>query len=205
MPVVSRLSAALIALAAAPAANAAVTLVDRPTGTYTETIAYADYSPCDHNEEYCATLPYGGGYQNGNWRLTLDNDRVDFAFRLSQVNDIARPLQFQIVEVGRFLADAPVRIYSRQSASVRRFGPLACSGCDFQSDLSYSVEDLGDGRSRILFSIFTDAQLGSGGQQSDSRFVLKIATVPEPRTWAMLIIGFGLVGIAARRAPVTTT
>jgi hypothetical protein len=39
--------------------------------------------------------------------------------------------------------------------------------------------------------------LGSGGQG----FALKgmAATVPEPQTWALMIIGFGLVGVTARR------
>jgi hypothetical protein len=33
---------------------------------------------------------------------------------------------------------------------------------------------------------------------------LSVNVVPEPRTWALLIAGFGLVGVAARRRPVQT-
>ena len=45
-------------------------------------------------------------------------------------------------------------------------------------------------------------QVGGGGYESDNHTVgyyTSIGGVPEPATWAMLITGFGLVGMAARR------
>lgn len=43
---------------------------------------------------------------------------------------------------------------------------------------------------------------------ADSRLVLSINTlllppVPEPKTWSMVITGFGLLGIAAKRKTIT--
>lgn len=51
----------------------------------------------------------------------------------------------------------------------------------------------GDRYDRIVFS-----NNGSDGFESDNH-TLGISAVPEPATWAMLIMGFGLVGLAARR------
>lgn len=44
-------------------------------------------------------------------------------------------------------------------------------------------------------------QAGGGGYESDNHTVgfVDMPTVPEPSSWALLIIGFGLVGFAARR------
>jgi hypothetical protein len=55
----------------------------------------------------------------------------------------------------------------------------------------------GDTYDRIRFY-----QVGGGGYESDNHTVGFYTTrggVPEPATWAMLILGFGLVGFAARR------
>ena len=41
-----------------------------------------------------------------------------------------------------------------------------------------------------------------GGYESDNHtvgFYTSVGGIPEPATWAMMILGFGLVGVAARR------
>lgn len=73
-----------------------------------------------------------------------------------------------------------------------------------------------DGSKTTLFNqglVFaTGLAIGSDGAFYVSRFgnqagtgeVLRIAAIPEPASWAMMIAGFGLAGLAARRrAPVT--
>jgi hypothetical protein len=51
-------------------------------------------------------------------------------------------------------------------------------------------------------------QVGGGGYESDNHTVGYFTTrggVPEPATWAMMILGFGLVGFAARRRTTVVT
>jgi len=57
----------------------------------------------------------------------------------------------------------------------------------------------GQFRSRVLFFGFDDFVNRDDDNHDD--FILKatVSGVPEPATWAMLILGFGLVGRAARR------
>ena len=50
----------------------------------------------------------------------------------------------------------------------------------------------GDSYDRVVFS-----NTGSDGFESDNHTIGSL--VPEPATWAMLILGFGLVGMVARR------
>jgi hypothetical protein len=38
-----------------------------------------------------------------------------------------------------------------------------------------------------------------GANYADGRYVAGVAAVPEPATWAQLILGFALAGVARRR------
>ena len=52
------------------------------------------------------------------------------------------------------------------------------------------------GRGDVTFS----GSLGGGGASNGSfTFAARLAAVPEPATWAMMIGGFGLTGLASRR------
>lgn len=53
--------------------------------------------------------------------------------------------------------------------------------------------DGGDSYNKIVFS-----NSGTDGFESDNH-TIGISAVPEPATWAMLILGFGMVGLTARR------
>lgn len=58
----------------------------------------------------------------------------------------------------------------------------------------------GQFRSNVLYFGFDD--LVNNDDDNHDDFILKatVTGVPEPTTWAMLILGFGLVGYSARRA-----
>lgn len=46
---------------------------------------------------------------------------------------------------------------------------------------------------------------GAGNQQLDNIVLSTASAVPEPATWALMIVGFGLVGMALRRAKTRVT
>ena len=46
---------------------------------------------------------------------------------------------------------------------------------------------------------FSVRVLGNQGRSGGMSFSLAVADVPEPATWAMLIVGFGMVGATMRR------
>ncbi len=51
--------------------------------------------------------------------------------------------------------------------------------------------------SRVLYLGFDDT--GAGPDDNHDDLLIRVSVVPEPSAWAMLIAGFGLVGLAARR------
>jgi hypothetical protein len=51
--------------------------------------------------------------------------------------------------------------------------------------------------SRVLYLGFDDT--GAGPDDNHDDLIIRVSVVPEPSTWAMLIAGFGLVGLVARR------
>ena len=67
-----------------------------------------------------------------------------------------------------------------------------------------TTTNLGGGNYRLDFNYnggFDSFRFGTNDEQADgfSLRSLSVAAVPEPSTWAMLIVGFGLVGGAMRR------
>lgn len=64
----------------------------------------------------------------------------------------------------------------------------------------------GQYRSKVLYLGFDDLVKNDDDDHDD--FIVKatiVGGVPEPTTWAMLILGFGLVGFAARRSRTVAT
>lgn len=51
--------------------------------------------------------------------------------------------------------------------------------------------------SKVLYLGFDDT--GAGPDDNHDDLILRVSVVPEPATWAMMIAGFGLVGVAVRR------
>lgn len=186
-------------LAASVPSFAAVTLEQGSIGTTSDSTSIDDYSMCDGQEEYCATLPYGGRYQSGTWALSLTNSSADFTLTLRQSSDIGGPLDWSGFELVQFIADREVRVFHRRTDS-RVLGTLIpCVDCRADIFTDWSMEQLEDGRWRVTFTPDFDAHIDSGQQILSHAFSLRIAEVPEPSTWAMLVSGFGLAGTAVRR------
>jgi hypothetical protein len=51
--------------------------------------------------------------------------------------------------------------------------------------------------SNVLYFGFDDQLIGDDDNHDD--FIVRVTAVPEPASWALLIAGFGLVGMTARR------
>ncbi len=58
-------------------------------------------------------------------------------------------------------------------------------------------------RSRVLYLGFDDQPQNADDNHDDLIIRVTAGAIPEPATWAMLIAGFGLVGLAARRRRAT--
>ena len=80
--------------------------------------------------------------------------------------------------------------------SVADFGTPGAFACASSWFSSYAHCDYGDAQSGLIFGS------AGGGSQFDETWVVRSTdwgAVPEPATWAMMIVGFGLVGGAVRR------
>jgi PEP-CTERM motif len=97
-----------------------------------------------------------------------------------------------------------VTALSPYAAATQRFSPTAPE-TDF-GGISYGTTG------GTLYNIFHDGALGEinsidtpgGNLANESRFAtFSVAGIPEPTMWAMMILGFGLVGGAMRRRSAT--
>lgn len=89
------------------------------------------------------------------------------------------------------------------------FGSRAFTGVDFASPAngnqsSPTTNGLFTALAGAPGETFTGFQLESSGDSFEIDNVAIAAAVPEPATWAMMILGFGVIGGALRRAKRTT-
>ncbi|OSZ67068.1 hypothetical protein CAP39_11505 [Sphingomonas sp. IBVSS1] len=203
--------AALLLLAAAPASaqisfdrgsidiqGTGSTSAALGSGLQTGSIGFSDYSACDGQEEYCLTLPYGGRYANGGFAISITGNSLSYRFDLWQGSDIGGPLANDYLLEAFFISDTPVRLRSAGRTSISLAN--GCGGCSHVFDIGSASANLRpDGRWDIGFTAFMQGNANAGGQRLVQEGRLKIAAVPEPASWALLIAGFGLVGTVQRR------
>jgi hypothetical protein len=90
---------------------------------------------------------------------------------------------------GRFAADDSVTSITLNGNAVTGTGGGFTDWTPFSSVGGFQI-----GANTLTFNVFN-----SGGGPSGLRVEVINAAVPEPQSWALLIAGFGLVGLAARR------
>ena len=103
---------------------------------------------------------------------------------------------------GQYLISATI-------SSSYQAGAQADQDIDFTSvtlnDLPFVIDDSGQFEFRFITNVVALQQnlfkiAGTSGSSSSYAGTINVATVPEPSTWAMLMLGFGLLGYAMRRA-----
>jgi hypothetical protein len=103
----------------------------------------------------------------------------------------------------------PVADLTSCSAAFSSSGPVACSDQEFRTDLQPGFETIGFGVSGggvtgHLNYDFGDTAFSSVGTfqselQADQTGQLVVSIVPEPSTWAMMLLGFAGLGFAGYR------
>lgn len=167
-------------------------------GAQSDSFSFSDYSACDHNEEFCLTQPYGGRYANGSYAISITGNSLNYRFDLWQGTDIGGPLGNDFLLEAFFISDTPVRLFTAGRSGFRLEN--GCGGCGRVFDIASASSDLRpDGRWDVGFFAFMQGNANNGGQRLVQEGRLKIAAVPEPSSWAMLIAGFGLIGGMQRR------
>jgi hypothetical protein len=164
-------------------------------------------------------------YRNGAYYTTIPN--TNFLSAELTINGITRSFGHRsysggaITYVNRFGAlsnahdtfghsifdvyqDSNYFTYSYLASSVRSYSRNITDGLDFTTPVNYNYQ-IGDETDNGSFAIFeldkTTNQViarANGGFGNSSLQIEQISAVPEPSSWALMIIGFGLVGGAIR-------
>ena len=133
-------------------------------------------------------------------------DQVDSngANELLQVGFSSGSYRITQVILGKIDGDDTFALFGGNGGVYTRLGFTGPVGSGVTGGLPVVTTSLGNGRYKLDFSSVTSYEtfrFGTNNETSDgfSLVSLSVAAVPEPSTWAMLIVGFGLVGGAMRR------
>lgn len=189
-------AASLLASTSASAANLVLAKVTGPSGTEWDT-------EDDGNYTLFLQQPGLGDFLNPNDEavndpVTLGSNRYLLAgdgFRPGEVgdSDLIYTVSLTFAD-GAFLTGTYTPL-----SNVFVAGSTAIAG-----GLSYTLNEfsfrrnLGDSVSQF------SAVPGDDGDDYSGNFRFTVAAVPEPASWAMMLIGFGVVGTAMRRRPART-
>lgn len=182
--------ATLAAIAAAPA-NAVI--VDAVTiglndvfATGTPGLLTADYNIFTTEEGAFAVLIAEAGDENG-----VDFNSVVNSFLTVETGELIRTLTFTLTDGATWtsigsLSDSVTPAVASLSADRSQLFIRFLEG----EPLGVSLGDVGFGGTNFVFNANGATNYGLG---------LGIAAVPEPAAWALMIVGFGLVGTTLRR------
>jgi hypothetical protein len=163
-------------------------------GTYEIAYDYLKFSQPSfegNSQSTSASLDFG--------RIAAGSGPVTLNFTLYNVPDLAGSIH---------TADAGLNSITRATnASVFTTNASTFTSLSSGSSLTYSVSfnPILNGQYNDTFTFnFADyAPGGIGGKLTDLNLSVVGATVPEPEVWAMLIVGFGMVGSVSRSRKVT--
>lgn len=172
------------AIALAIAAPAAAQTYSGGTGTFTGIGAAPTYP--DQTFDIAAFTPVTGTY-TGNGSYTLNN----VAFTVGYNAFTAAPF-FGAFTLTGMLGATPFNYSVNYSGTISNRDTITIGG--------NTVNILGQA---VYFQPFT---LNAGvGETVTGQLIAQVNPVPEPATWGMMILGFGVAGCAMRRRRVATT
>jgi PEP-CTERM motif len=91
---------------------------------------------------------------------------------------------------------------SASEFAVENFVPdtVLGEGNSFDLKIDFGATSLGMQTAELVITTDQGAAFGANGQTFDYELIANVVPVPEPRTWEMLLAGFGLVGLQYGRS-----
>ena len=165
-------------------------------GTVTRNFSVSDIGGCEGADE--AGEPNCGAFENGSFSLTLTNNLLDYAATIQQDHAIVGNMPDTLISIAAvFRANRRMRFSAIESRDVEVF---RCGGsCPSSLQSSFGQAQLGDGSWEAFVNLSSAAAVFEAAQHFDHSFRIAVAEVPEPEHWMLMVVGFGIVGIAARR------
>jgi hypothetical protein len=179
-----KLLAATAAVAIAPAAQAATILPDNPGGVPG---AYFNVSGDINSGPISATFGRSG--------IGVGTFTDDFVFRIDQMGLGSGSITTILAGIAGSATDLDFDMVTFSNGTSTF--PVLTVDTGFQESGGLSNIPIMSGALNTLSVTYTSRGQGSfGGNLS---FAPTISAIPEPSTWAMMILGFGAVGVALRR------
>jgi hypothetical protein len=135
------------------------------------------------------------------WRIDFNDTNTDspFSDTVSWINDEAGVYWFRVITNAFQGADGPddVDITAAFITGTGILSPINLLADPGNTDLSelYALADLG-----LTAGTYTLTVQGTRGANPEIGGHVDATGVPEPATWAMMLLGFGAIGFAARRS-----
>lgn len=149
--------------------------------------------------QFCDGLRFGGATYDYKWSANVTPAMTVFLFSGFQGSDLGYVADDYYFEA---IFSAPREIIARPNHVVTA-STENCGNCTRYFDAVVSTwED--SGRWYAGMSVYGQGTVSIGEQSLEQLFSVKLAEVPEPGTWAMMILGFAAIGGAMRRKRVSS-
>lgn len=138
-----------------------------------------------------------GAYETSGFTLVLGT--ASFAYTAGLRQDHASPtseLSTDIAVSAMFRADREMYLRPRE---LRSLSSPFCGSCSNSFTSNIRQVEQSDGSWLATIEVGTSAATREGVQRLSHQLNVDLAEVPEPQSWAMMIMGFGLVGAMQRR------
>ena len=202
-----------LALAAAPAASAAdfesaylqsyfqvsplaPQTYDAPYGAGAHAGSHYDYNiTCSGGS--CAGLPFGGNLGDVTFSFDLSDNGVLWDMSAFQGSDSGDESLYDWYLEVFYSSTQPFRFVT---SDVRSLSTIDCGDC--QRSIQADTDTYFDGslwRGSVV--LYGNASISMGRQSLSQIFSATISAVPEPASWALMLLGFATIGSAMRRRP----